>query len=60
MRFVLRALGSLEHPHREIAEALIREGRDQTDWKDLATICAIAFARGVALMNGGYRTFCSE
>ncbi|XXB70025.1 hypothetical protein WDX12_15405 [Mesorhizobium sp. RIZ17] len=38
----------------------MREGRDQTDWKDLAIICAIAFARGLALMNGGYRTFWSE
>jgi hypothetical protein len=63
LAFVLRALdGSLAGAsHREIAEALIGEGRVQADWKDpgdhLRDRIRRAVARGRALMNGGYRDF---
>ncbi|OWK19815.1 hypothetical protein AJ88_37525 [Mesorhizobium amorphae CCBAU 01583] len=63
LTFVLRALdGSLAGAsHREIAEALIGEGRVQSDWKDprdhLRDRIRRAVSRGRALMNGGYRDF---
>ncbi|RWN55699.1 MAG: DUF2285 domain-containing protein [Mesorhizobium sp.] len=63
LTFVLRALdGSLAGAsHREIAEALIGEGRVHSDWNDpgdhLRDRIRRAVARGRALMNGGYLDF---
>ncbi|WP_245319603.1 DUF2285 domain-containing protein [Mesorhizobium temperatum] len=63
LTFVLRALdGSLAGAsHREIAEALIGQGRVHADWRDprdhLRDRIRRAVTRGHALMNGGYRDF---
>ncbi|TIU23823.1 MAG: DUF2285 domain-containing protein [Mesorhizobium sp.] len=57
----LRALDGARASHREIAEALIGEGRVGANGRILAIISAIeirrAGVRGRALMNGGYRDF---
>ncbi|WP_245307437.1 MULTISPECIES: DUF2285 domain-containing protein [Mesorhizobium] len=63
LTFVLRALdGSLAGAsHRELAEALIGQGRVTADWRDprdhLRDRIRRAVSRGRALMNGGYKEF---
>ncbi|WP_245425718.1 DUF2285 domain-containing protein [Mesorhizobium sp. WSM3862] len=63
MTFVLRALDEslAGASHREIAEALMGEGRVHSDWNDprdhLRDRIRRAVSRGRALMDGGYRDF---
>ncbi|WP_245420725.1 MULTISPECIES: DUF2285 domain-containing protein [Mesorhizobium] len=65
LSFVLRALdGSLAGAsHRDLAEALIGQGRVHADWRDprghLRDRIRRAVSRGRALMNGGYKDFLS-